>query len=266
MNCIAIDDEPLALNVIKEFCQKIDFINLIETYTNAIDAFAEIMKNNLDVIFLDVEMPNITGFEFIKSLPNPPLIILTTAFSKYALNGFEMNAIDFLLKPISFDKFMKAVTKASIQLAAKNENIITQKHFLKDLPFRHISNHPQLLNKVETDRRRGEQENKSCEYLFIKVDYSMVKVCLNEIKYIEGLKDYIKIFINEKYLITKSTIKHIESKLPPGLFARVHKSYIISIDKIDKIEYNHIFIGQKKIPIGMQFKDSFYTKIDHSRL
>jgi DNA-binding LytR/AlgR family response regulator len=128
------------------------------------------------------------------------------------------------------------------------------------------------LRKVEEVKRDGfstakaQQAGNPDKYLFVKVNYSTVKVCFNEIRYIEGLKDYIKIYINERSLITKSTIKHMESKLPAENFSRVHKSYIISIDKIDKIEYNHIFIGQKKIPIGMQFKDSFYEKIDHFRL
>jgi two-component system LytT family response regulator len=246
INCIAIDDEPLALNVIQMYCQKIVFINLIATYTNAIDAIAEIMKNNVDVIFLDVEMPNISGFEFINSLPDPPLIIFVSAFPQYAVNGFEMNAIDFLPKPFSFDRFLKAVNKASEKLGSKIKNPATQDSRL--------------------NMHRNAQIDKPEEYLFVKVDYSAVKVNFSEIRYIEGLKDYVKIFVNEKVLITKNTIKYMEAKLPLELFARVHKSYIISIDKIDKIEYNHIFIGQKKIPIGMQFKDSFYAKINHFRL
>ncbi|MGD8780525.1 MAG: response regulator transcription factor [Ignavibacteria bacterium] len=235
MNCLAIDDEPLALNVIKEHCKKVNSINLIATYTNAIDAITEINNNKIDLIFLDIEMPKITGLEFIKSLSNPPLIIFTTAFPNHAIDGFELDAVDYLLKPISFEKFLKAVNKASIRLAAKKGDLFSQ-------------------------------NNKPAEYLFVKVDYSTVKVSFSEINYVEGLKDYIKIYTNEKPIITKSTIKHMESKLPTELFVRVHKSYIISINKIDKIEYNHIIIGQTKIPIGLQFKDSFYEKIDRHRL
>ena len=239
MNCIAIDDEPLALNVIKEFCQKIDFVNLIGTFTNALEAIPEINKKDIDLIFLDIEMPDITGFEFVKTLPNPPLIIFTTAFSKYAINGFELNIIDFLLKPIAFDKFLKAINKASMQLSIKNKNAAGQ---------------IQIKN------------NSPDEYFFVKAGYSIVKINFDEISYIEGLKDYVKIYINEKSLVTKGNIKNIENKLPSDLFARVHKSYIISIDKIEKIEDNHIFIGSKKIPIGLQFKDSFYDKINRFRI
>lgn len=239
MNCIAIDDEPLALTVIKEFCQRIEFVNLKGTYTNALDAISEINKKNIDLIFLDIEMPNINGFEFVKSLPDPPLIIFTTAYSQYAINGFELNVVDYLLKPIAFDKFLKAINKASLQLSVKNKIPIIQ-------------------NQI--------QNNSPEEYFFVKVGYSIVKINFNEISYIEGLKDYVKIYINDKSLVTKGNIKNIENKIPSDLFARVHKSYIISIDKINKIENNHISIGSKKIPIGLQFKDSFYEKINRFRI
>jgi two-component system, LytTR family, response regulator len=245
MNCIAIDDEPLALNIISEYCKKLAFANLTATYTNAVDAVAEIMKNKVDVMFLDVEMPGITGFEFINSLPEPPLLIFVSAHPEYAVDSFETNAVDFLLKPFSFDRFLKAINKAYVILNAKTKSPLLQ----------------ESINDSSSVRN-----DKPGEYLFVKVDYSTTKVNYNEIKIIEGLKDYIKIYVNDKMLITKSTIKYMENKLPKDLFVRVHKSYIISINKIDKIEYNHIFIGQNKIPIGMQYKEAFYAKIDDFRL
>jgi DNA-binding LytR/AlgR family response regulator len=246
MNCIAIDDEPLALEVLKEYSRKIDFVNFTGTYTNAIDSIDRIIKTNVDLIFIDIEMPNISGIEFIKSIPNPPLVIFTSAFPQYAINGYELNAVDYLLKPISFDKFLKAVTKASMYLSSPGNNDAGKKRFVDKTT-------PDSLDKLD-------------EYTFIKVDYSMVKVSFNEMKFIEGLKDYIKIYVNDKILITKCTIKYLEKKLPGDLFVRVHKSYIISLNKIDKIEYNHVFIGSHKIPIGMQHKETFYKKIDLSKL
>jgi two-component system, LytTR family, response regulator len=240
INCIAIDNDPHALNVISEHCRKIESINLAGIFTCALDAVPLINNKSIDVIFLDVEMEEINAAEFIKSLPDPPLIILTAALSKYAISGFEINAVDYLLKPINFECFLKAVIKATTRLSEKNRKL--------DIKNGHIV------------KKQGDF------YFFVKVDYSTVKVNFNDIKYIEGLKDYIKIYINGKSLITKSTIKHIESKLPSGYYARVHKSYIISIDKIDKIENNQIFIGQQRIPIGMQFRDSFYEKIEKYRL
>jgi two-component system, LytTR family, response regulator len=238
INCIAIDNDPDSLNIISEHCRKIDSLNLTGIFTNAIDAISLINSSNIDIIFLDIETPEISAADFIKSLPNPPLIILTAALSEYAINGFEINAVDYLLKPVTFESFLKSVIRATSRLTEKN--LVTK---ASGIPGKHDD-----------------------FYFFIKVDYSTVKVNFDDIKYIEGLKDYIKIYINGKSLITKSTIKHIESKLPSGYYARVHKSYIISIDKIDKIENNHIFIGQQRIPIGMQFRDSFYEKIEQYRL
>lgn len=240
INCIAISGDPHSLDIITEHCSKIDSLVLKGTFTNAIDSIPVINSNLIDIIFLDAEMPEINAAEFIKSLPDPPLIILTASLSKYAINGFEINAIDYLLKPFPFESFLKAVIKATARLVEKKRKFdFTDSHIIK---------------KADDF------------YFFVKVDYSTVKVNFNDIKYIEGLKDYIKIYINGKSLITKSTIKHIESKLPSRYYARIHKSYIISIDKIDKIENNHVFIGQQRIPIGMQFRDSFYEKIAQYRL
>jgi two-component system, LytTR family, response regulator len=270
MNCIAIDDKPLSLNVLKNFCQKIDSINLVATYKNANDALTEIEKNKIDVIFWDVET-SANDLEFIKLLPNPPLIIGTNVIPEnfshesikpslkenYSINCFEVNTSEFPPKNISFNKFLNMVNDTSVQLSAENKDSIP------------------VSQSTNNHSSRTGYTGKLKKYFFVKVDYSIVKINFNEIRYVEGLKDYVKIYVsrqnrdglsNEKPLITKSTIKNMESKLPAGLFTRVHKSYIISIDKIDKIEYNHIFIGQKKIPIGMQFKDSFYKQIDCFRL
>ncbi len=240
MNCLAIDDEPLALNIVKEFSSKIEFINLVATCTNPIEAIKIINQREIDLIFLDIQMPNITGLEFIRSLKNPPLVIFTTAYPNYALDGFELNATDYLVKPFSFERFLRSVNKA----------------------YEIIS-----LRKNKAPHADLRQEAASPEkFLMIKVEYSTVKVDLQQIIYVEGLKDYIKIYIGKKPLLTKSTMKNIEEKLPSDQFIRVHKSFIVAFSKIESIENNRIIIGEKYIPIGNQYKSSFYSVLDSKRL
>jgi two-component system, LytTR family, response regulator len=240
MNCLAIDDEPLALNIVKEFSSKIEFINLVAICTNPIEAIRIINQQEIDLIFLDIQMPNITGLEFIRSLKNPPLVIFTTAYPNYALDGFELNATDYLVKPFSFERFLRSVNKAY-------EIVIFKK------------------NKVP---KAGHSDEKSSpeKYLMIKVEYSTVRVDLEQILYIEGLKDYIKIYTGKKPLLTKSTMKNIEEKLPSDQFIRVHKSFIVALTKIESIENNRIIIGEKYIPIGNQYKSGFYSILDSKRL
>ena len=239
MNCLAIDDEPLALNIIEDFCSKIDFLNLVAKCTNVFDAVAFLNKYDIDLIFLDIQMPHITGLEFVKTIDKSVMIIFTTAFPDYALDGFELNATDYLVKPISFERFFKAVNKAyEINTLKKVKNRDDK-----------VSNYP---------------EHK--EYLMIKVEYRTVRLNIKTILYIEGLKDYIKIYTSPKPLLTKSTMKNIEDKLPPHKFMRVHKSYIIAIDKIEAIENNRIRIGEKYIPVGNQYKVHFYRLLNKNKL
>jgi DNA-binding LytR/AlgR family response regulator len=240
MNCLAIDDEPLALNIIKDFANRIDYVNLIATCTNPLEALKILNKNEIDLIFLDIQMPNITGLELIKSIDKTPLFIFTTAFSSHALEGYELNAIDYLLKPFSFERFFKAVNKAyEITTLRKNKTIFS---------------FPEHENRDHD------------EYIMVKVEYKTVKVYLNDILYIEGLKDYVKIYCGKKPLLTKSTMKNIEEKLPSGIFIRVHKSFIVAVGKIESIENNRILMGEKLIPVGNQYKIDFNNFLDSKRL
>jgi DNA-binding LytR/AlgR family response regulator len=243
MNCLAIDDEPLALNVLKEFCQKVDYLNLVAVCTNPFEALQWINRQQIDLIFLDIQMPNITGIEFVRTLKNPPLIVFTTAYSNYALEGFELNAIDYLVKPISFERFLKAINKAY-------EIITLRKNKLNPFTFKHEE-------KVEY---------LSLPYLIVKAEYKSIKIDIDQILFIEGLKDYIKIYAGTKPVLTKSTMKNIEEKLPANVFVRVHKSFIVSLPKINAIENNRIIIGEKRIPIGHQFKAHFYELIDKMKI
>jgi DNA-binding LytR/AlgR family response regulator len=229
MNCIAIDDEPLALDIIKRFSSELRFINLIGTYTNPLDSIKVLNDVEIDLIFLDIEMPNITGFNFLKSLSTVPLIIITTAFPEHALQGFEVSAVDYLLKPFSFERFVKAVTKA-FELNSLRKGIS------------HFGTH-------------------DSEFLLVRVDYNTVKIDINTILYIEGLKDYVKIYCSSRPILTKTTLKNFEAKLPSVNFIRVHKSYIVSLSKVKSIENNRIIIGEARIPIGDQFKCQFYEKL-----
>jgi len=234
LNCIAIDDEPSALRIISEFCSRIQYVNLIGTFTNPFEAVHTINDNQVDLIFLDIMMPQISGLEFLKTLYNPPMIIFATAFKEYAFDGFECDAVDYLVKPFAFDRFSKSVNKAF-----------------------------QLLKlKKPADASGGGVRDSSHEFLMVKVEYSTIRVSLNDILYIEGLKDYVKIYTEGKLILTKTTMKNILEKLPTVTFFRVHKSYIISVDKIDMIENSRIVIGNQRIPIGESYRTSFFEMVN----
>lgn len=239
MNCIAIDDEPLALNVIKDFASKIPFLNLIAVFTNPIDAIQTLKDKKIDLVFLDIQMPHITGLDFIKTLQNPPMVIFTTAYSSYALDGFELNAVDYIVKPFSFERFLKSVQKAY------------------DL---------YNLNRSKQWQNKSNQAEKPPAFIMVKVEYSTVRIDVGNILYIEGLKDYVKIYTGPKFILTKSTLKNLEEKLPSNHFFRVHKSFIVSIPKIDLIENNRIRIGDRYIPVGNQYRTDFYRYLEKIRL
>ena len=238
MNCLAIDDEPLALDIIEDLCGKIPFIRLVGKCTSAFEAIGIMNQSNIDLLFLDINMPHITGIDFLKSIESRPMVIFTTAYSEFALEGYDLNAIDYLVKPIAYERFMKAVNKAYELYSLK-------------------------LAKAEP---AGNLAKPDPEYLMVKADYSTVKIDLNDILYIEGLKDYIKIYRGGRPILTKSTMKNIEAKLPPHKFFRVHKSYIVALGKIEAIENQRIIIGEKRIPVGEQYKDDFNKMVENLRL
>ena len=237
MKCIAIDDEPLALNIIENFCAKIPFLKLCRCFNNALEAIEYMRNENIDLMFLDINMPHITGVEFARVLDTPPMIIFTTAYQDYALTGFELNAIDYIVKPFSFDRFLRAVNKAY---------------------------------ELYTLRENSGQRSDVDRYIMIKVEYSTVKVFIKDIVYIEGLKDYIRICTPQKNYVTKSTMKNMIEKLPSNEFIRIHKSFIVSIDKITSFENNHIHLNMGsenvKIPLGSQYKDSFFQFLEQNKL
>jgi DNA-binding LytR/AlgR family response regulator len=236
MNCIAIDDEPLALDIINEFCSRIGYLNLIGTFTNPLDAAKLLNSVEIDLIFLDIHMPQVNGLDFLKTLYSPPLVIFTTAYKEHAFQGFEYDAVDYLIKPFAADRFIKAVNKAQ-----------------------------QLLTlKTQGGRSPVEQNTGTSGFIMVKVEYSTIRMNMDDILYIEGLKDYVKIYSGGKPVLTKTTMKNIAEKLPVERFLRVHKSFIVSVAKIDVIENNRIVIGKERIPIGESYKIPFFNIINRN--
>ncbi len=234
MNCIIVDDEPLAIDIIADYVSKVSFLNLVKKCKNAIEAYEVIQNEQIDLIFLDIKMPKITGIQFVKSLEQKPMIIFTTAFTNYAIEGFDLDATDYLVKPIPYERFLKAVNKSFSQFNQKkhSDKIISETN-----------------QKVYND------------YIFVKSDYKNVKVNLKDILYIEGLKDYVKIYTKDSTILTLSSLKKIDDKLPDNKFIRIHRSFIISIEKIESIQKSRIIINKQWIPIGDFYKDSFFKII-----
>tara|TARA_R110002167_G_scaffold117623_14_gene293709 strand:- start:2741 stop:3466 length:726 start_codon:yes stop_codon:yes gene_type:complete len=237
MKCIIIDDEPLAIEVIVDYCSKMNFIEVVGTFTNPLEAIAVIKEKRADLIFCDIEMPQISGINFINSLDNRPLFIFTTAYSQYAVDGFEMNAVDYLVKPIPYHRFIKAVSRAKELLAHKEKPI-----------------------EANVFPSHGET-NDSQKYIFVKSEYESIKINLNDIEYIQGLKDYLKIHITNtnKAILTLMNFKEILDRLPPNQFLRVHKSFIVNVDFIKTVQRNRIVINDIRIPIGESHKEAFFA-------
>lgn len=226
IRAIALDDEPLALKVIESFCSRIDYIQLEKTFTQTSEAHKYLRKQPIDLIFLDIQMPTQNGVEFYKAIEQDIKVVFTTAYSEYAVEGFNVRATDYLVKPFSFDRFREAVEKVKHQYDAKHNN--------------------------------AEQQ-----YLFIRADYSLNKILISDILFIEGLDDYLKIHIeNQKTIVARMTMKSILEKLPVSEFARVHRSFIVPISKINRIRNKVIFIKEEEIPLSSTYEEDFLSKIN----
>ena len=231
INCIIIDDEPLARKGLKEYIADIDFLNLAGDFDNPLKATALLSSGDIQLIFLDIQMPKITGIEFFKTLQNPPEVIFTTAYPQYALDGFEVNALDYLVKPISFDRFLKAA------LRAKEFYEVRQKNRVEAVPAA------------------------TAEYFFIKADNKLVKLLFADILFVEALQNYVTIYTTEKKYISYLTFKSVEDYLPAERFIKTHKSFIIAAEKVDSIDGNEIRIDQYQIPISRNLKEEVMEKL-----
>ena len=244
INVIIVDDEPLAQDVLETYIEKIPELNLVEKCSNALEANEALKNHDIALMFLDIQMPQLTGVDFLKTLSHPPLVIFTTAYPNYAIEGFELNALDYLLKPISLERFMKAVNKAMGQL--------------------------ELQNKGGSVPGGGEEEGEEPDFIFVKADKKLVKVNYADIIYIEGLKDYVIIRMENSRVITLQTMKSLEEKLPQNIFKRIHRSYIVNVDKIEAIVGNMIEVIEKNqakhLPIGKNYRDELLELINKNRL
>jgi two-component system LytT family response regulator len=236
IRCLVVDDEPLALNVLEDYISKIPFLQLVKSTTNPIEALTIVQAGGIDLVFLDVQMPELTGIQFLRIANGKAKVILTTAYPQYALEGYELDVVDYLLKPIAFDRFFKSVQKVQALLQP---------------PVQPVAK-PELL----------QADDFLSDFIFIKTEHKIQKVYLHDILFIEGLKDYISIFTPAERIITLQGMKKMEDALPPKHFIRVHKSYIVSINKIDSIERSRIFIKDKIIPVGDTYRDEFFKIVD----
>ena len=242
INVIIVDDEPLAQDVLETYIQKIPELNLIEKCSNALEANEALKNHDIDLMFLDIQMPQLTGVDFLKTLNHPPLVIFTTAYPNYAIEGFELNALDYLLKPISLERFMKAVNKAEEQLELQSKG----------------------------GSSSGGEEEEEPNFIFVKADKKLVKINYADIIYIEGLKDYVIIRMDNSRVITLQTMKSLEEKLPQNIFKRIHRSYIVNVDKIEAVVGNMIEVIEKNqakhLPIGKNYRDELLEIINKNRL
>lgn len=233
IQCLIVDDEPIARDILESHLQKVDAVKVVATCKNAIEAFNEINANTVDLIFLDINMPEISGLSFAKSINKNIKVIFTTAYREYAIDGFNLQAVDYLLKPISFERLLQAVNK-----------------YLGE-------------NSVEINNSTSEIEKSNNDFIFVRSDRKMVKINFSEIIYIESLSDYVKIHLQDKMIVTRETITSIEAKLPQKDFIRIHRSYIVSIATIESFTNEFIEIKKKALPISRSYKKDVLDRLEH---
>ncbi|MFV0272933.1 MAG: LytR/AlgR family response regulator transcription factor [Macellibacteroides fermentans] len=219
LKCIITDDEPIARKGLQNYVERIDFLELVGVCEDAIQLNNQLKSQQADLLFLDIEMPYMTGIELLNSLSNPPKVIITSAYAEYAIKGYDLEVSDYLLKPISFDRFLKAVNKVYDQLISSQTPVVQ-------------------------------------DYLFVKTSLKLEKIRFNDMRFIEGVENYVAIYTSDGKIITHTTLRTILQKLPPERFVQVHKSYLVNIDKIDSIEGNLLGIGKNKIPLSRTYKET----------
>ena len=231
LRCLLVDDEPPALDILRTYIDATPMLEIAGECHHAMAAFEFIQNNSVDLIFLDINMPKLTGIDFLRALPSPPKVIFTTAHRDYAVDGFELGAVDYLLKPYSLDRFLRAVHRAinpEQKHGASNKETLT----------------------TETER-----------FLYVRADRKMVKIMVDEIRYIESLKDYVRIFLPDRQVITKQTITALEEMLPEHDFTRIHRSFIVAVNKIDSYNLNAVFIGKTELPVGPLYKHELARRL-----
>ena len=225
MNCIAVDDEPLALKLLADNISKVPYLKLVAACSDAFEAMKAMQENKIDLVFIDIQMPGLTGLQFIGSLENKPLVIFITAYKQYALESYDLAVVDYLVKPVPLDRFIRACNRAK------------------------------ELHELKTSK--NQPPSRSADYFFLNADYSQVKIMFDDITWIEGLRDYVKIHLKStnKPLLFRTSLKAIEIELPSSKFIRIHKSYIVSVESITAIRKSSVFIKDMELPIGETFRD-----------
>ena len=240
INCIAVDDEPLALDIIKAYCAKVPFLNLAGTFSNAIDTLEYLRHNSVDLMFLDIQMEELTGIQLLNSLKNKPLVIFTTAYDQYALQGFDLDVLDYLLKPIPFERFVKGANKALEQM--------------------------QKAKGIQLEKQERPAISNTSTFFFVKTETRIEKVNASEVLYVEGMGDYWRIVTKTRRIMTLMNAKGIEEILHEPGFCRVHKSFFVAIDKIEFVERKQIKIGEALIPISDTYQKNFFDLIEKHKM
>lgn len=242
IRCVIVDDEPLALDVLESYIDKIDHLELVARLDNAIEAFNLLNREQVDLLFLDIQMPRLSGIELLRNISSPPKVIFTTAYRDYALQGYELDVMDYLLKPISFDRFLKAVNKLN------RDSLIEPGIKAQESSFTNI---PQQYEEA---------------FLYLKADKKMVKILLKDILYIESLKDYIRVKTTSKTVTAYQRISYMEEKLPENRFLRIHRSFIVAKDKIDAFSPPSVEIGDITLPIGRNYRSEVLKSLNEQNL
>lgn len=235
IRCIAVDDEELALDLLEDNIRRVPFLEFRGRFRDAFEAMEFLKDEQVDLMFLDIQMPDLTGIQMIRSMKEIPQVIFTTAFEKYAVEGFDLHVADYLVKPFSFERFLKAVNRVRDVIEISGKDMQSERKDIQD---------------------PGQ------EILFVKADYKYVRITVSEIEYIESLKDYVKIYCGERPVITQMSMKSVEERLPPALFIRVHRSFIINRSHIKYIQRNLVKVGNREIPIGDLYRDHFFDSVN----
>lgn len=255
LTCIIVEDEPLARQLLEQYVRKVPHLELLKAFSNPLEALDFLRNNEVDILFSDIQMPEITGITLLKILQKKPLIILTTAYSEYAIEGYELDVIAYLLKPITFEKFLKAVEKAT-QLKNEKKAVSEEKKATNVI----------ASDSVATKGVAQANPNDTQSFIFVKDGTKLVKIRLPDILYIEGLKDYVSIYTREKKIVTLQTLKSLETQLPDNQFIRIHNSYIVSLEGIDSIDKERVQIGKSFLPISDTYRKAFKEFIERNQL
>jgi len=241
LKCIVVDDEPLAVEKLNGYIARVPFLELRASFTSGMDALQYLKDNTTDLLFLDIQMDDLTGIQLLEVLKNKPQVVFTTAYSEYAIKGFELEVTDYLLKPISFERFLQSVNRIYDKLNPKKNSDSPS-----DIPVANTPPQP--------------------DFMFVKTEYRMEKVKFADIHYVEGMKDYLRIVSPDKRIMTLTNFKNMLSMLPEQQFCRIHKSYIINLSKIQSIEKSHVVVLNERLPIGDSYRKSFFDLLENLRL